>query len=61
MVKKMESCVFISGRGSNLKSIIESSSSNNFPIKVSLIISNNVKAEGIKYAKKHNIPFKYYD
>ena len=60
MVKKMESCVFISGRGSNLKSIIESSSNNNFPIKVSLIISNNVKAEGIKYAKKHNIPFKYY-
>jgi formyltetrahydrofolate-dependent phosphoribosylglycinamide formyltransferase len=60
MVKKIESCIFISGRGSNLKSIIESSSNNNFPIKVSLIISNNVKAKGIKYAKKHNIPFKYY-
>jgi len=60
MVKKIESCVFISGRGSNLKSIIESSSNNNFPIKVSLIISNNSKAKGIKYAKKHNIPFKYY-
>ena len=60
MVKKIDSCIFISGRGTNLKSIIDSSSNKNFPIKVSLIISNNIKAKGIKYAKKHNIPFKYY-
>ena len=31
----------------------------NFPIKISLVISNNTKANGINYAKKYNIPFIY--
>jgi len=60
MVKKIKSCVFISGNGSNLKSIIKSSRDYNFPIKIDLIISNNIKAYGLKYAKKYNIPFKIY-
>ena len=58
---KINACVFISGRGSNLKSIIQSSRNYNFPIKISLIISNNSKAFGAKYAKKYSIPFKFYD
>ena len=33
MVKKIRSCVFISGNGSNLKSIIKNSREYNFPIK----------------------------
>ena len=41
MVKKIKSCVFISGAGSNLKSIIKNSRDYNFPIKINLIISNN--------------------
>ena len=45
MVKK-KTCVFISGRGSNLNNLIKRSRDNNFPIKISLIISNNVKAHG---------------
>ena len=60
MVKKIKSCVFISGNGSNLKSIIKNSRDYNFPIKIDLIISNNIKAYGLKYAKKYNIPFKFY-
>ena len=60
MVKKIKSCVFISGNGSNLNSIIKSSRDYNFPIKIDLIISNNIKAYGLKYAKKYNIPFKFY-
>ena len=60
MVKKIKSCVFISGRGSNLTSIVKNSKSHDFPIKIELIISNNMKADGLKYAKKHNIPFKFY-
>ena len=51
MVKKTKSCVFISGNGSNLKSIIKSSRDYNFPIKIELIISNNIKAKGLKFAK----------
>ncbi len=58
MVNKVKTCVFISGNGSNLKSIIKSSRDYNFPIKIELIISNNIKAKGLVFAKKYNIPFK---
>ena len=60
MVSKTKSCVFISGKGSNLKSLIKSSRDYNFPIKIELIISNNIKAKGLKLAKKYNIPFKFF-
>ena len=51
MVNKIKSCVFISGNGSNLKSIVKSSRDYNFPINIELIISNNIKAEGLVFAK----------
>ena len=54
MVKKIKTCVFISGRGSNLRSILINSRNYNFPIKIELIISNNYNAEGINLAKKHS-------
>ena len=56
MVKK-NTCVFISGNGSNLRNLIIHSRNKNFPIKISLVISNNKKAYGINYAKKYRIPF----
>jgi formyltetrahydrofolate-dependent phosphoribosylglycinamide formyltransferase len=58
MVKK-NTCVFISGKGSNLKNLILHSRDNNFPIKISLVLSNNKKANGIGYAKKYNIPYAF--
>jgi phosphoribosylglycinamide formyltransferase 1 len=57
---KVNSCVFISGSGSNLNNIIKASRNYNFPIKVALIISNKKNALGLNYAKKYNIPYKYY-
>ena len=60
MVKKIKTCVFISGKGSNLESIIKSSRGYNFPIKIDLIISNNINAKGLKLAKKYYIPFKFF-
>ena len=59
MVKKIKACVFISGNGTNLKSLIKSSRDYNFPIKIELVISNNVKAKGLNFAKKYRIPFKW--
>ena len=47
---KINTCVFISGKGSNLKNLIIHSRDNSFPIKISLVISNNKKAYGINYA-----------
>ena len=60
MVNKIKSCVFISGNGSNLESIIKSSRDYSFPIKIDLIISNNTKAKGLNFAKKYSIPFKSF-
>ena len=56
MVKK-NTCVFISGKGSNLKNLIYRSRDSNFPIKICLIISNNKDAHGIIYAKRNLIPY----
>ena len=60
MVEKIKTCVFISGTGSNLESIIKSSRDYTFPIKIKLIISNNTCAKGLKLAKKHSIPCKFF-
>tara|TARA_B100001059_G_C17679147_1_gene498709 strand:- start:170 stop:733 length:564 start_codon:yes stop_codon:yes gene_type:complete len=56
MVKK-NTCIFISGQGSNLKNLIHKSRDYNFPINIRLIISNNENANGINYAKKNSIPY----
>ena len=56
--KKIDTAVFISGSGSNLNSIIKNSLKKNFPIKISLVISNNINAYGINYAKNNKIKFK---
>ena len=60
MVKK-KTCVFISGKGSNLNNLISRSRDNNFPIKISLVISNIKNAKGISYAKKYKIPYFFID
>jgi len=56
MVKK-SACIFISGTGSNLRSIIKSSRDYNFPINVNLVISNKKSANGIYFAKKFAITY----
>jgi phosphoribosylglycinamide formyltransferase 1 len=56
MVKK-NACVFISGFGSNLKSLIIKSREYNFPATIKLVICNNPNAKGIVHAKKNAIPY----
>ena len=60
MVKKTKTCVFISGNGSNLNAIIKSSRDYNFPVKIELIISDNISAKGLNFARKYGIQFKYF-
>ena len=55
MVKR-KTCIFISGKGSNLKNLISRSRDKSFPITINLVISNNKKANGLRYAKKYKIP-----
>ena len=59
MVNKIKTCVFISGTGTNLKSIINSSREYNFPVKIELIISNNKNANGLRLAKNYGIRYKF--
>ena len=60
MVKKIKTCVFISGNGSNLNALIKYSRNYNFPIKIELIITNNKKAKGLNFARKYSIPHKFF-
>ena len=55
--KKLRVSVFISGRGTNLKSLINFSKRKISPIKIVLIITNNKNAKGIYFAKKNKIKF----
>ena len=53
---KLNTCVFISGKGTNLRRLILNSNNYNFPIKIKLVVCNNKNAEGLKLAKKWSIP-----
>ena len=59
--KKIKTAVFISGKGSNLKNLIKFSLKKFSPIEVNLIISNNVKAKGLMFAKLYKIKKKVYN
>jgi phosphoribosylglycinamide formyltransferase-1 len=47
--------ILISGRGSNMISIVEATEDKNLPITVAAVISNRPDAAGINYAKKRGI------
>ena len=50
--KKIKICVFISGRGTNLKSLINFSKQKKNKIEITLVISNKRNAKGLYFAKK---------
>ena len=58
---KIKTAVFISGTGSNLKSLIKFSKLKKSPIIIEMIISNNAKSKGLRYAKIYKIKKKVFD
>ena len=58
---KFKAAVFISGTGSNLKSLIKFSKTKKSPISISLVISNNPKAKGLDLAKINKIKKKIFN
>jgi phosphoribosylglycinamide formyltransferase-1 len=58
---KINIAVFISGTGSNLKSLIKFSKLKKSPIIIKMIISNNSKAKGLQYANIYKIKKKVFD
>ena len=59
--KKIKTAVFISGNGSNLKSLIKFSKTRKSPITINLIITNNPKAKGLKFGKINKIKKKTFN
>ncbi len=47
--------VLISGRGSNLKSLIQAAAAGSFPAEIALVISNRAAAGGLTHARKARI------
>ena len=58
---KINIAVFISGTGSNLKSLIKFSKLKKSPIIIKMIISNNYKSKGLQYANIYKIKKKVFD
>ena len=59
---KKNTAVLISGRGSNLRSLIKYSKTKKSLIRIVLVVSDNLSAKGLNYAKKskiNNIVIKY--
>ncbi len=56
--KKIAIAVFISGKGSNFKSLYKFSKKKDSKFEINLVISNNINADGLKFAKKCKIKSK---
>lgn len=52
---KKKIAVFISGKGSNLQSLIDAATENDFPGSINLVISDNSKASGLNHAHNNSI------
>ncbi len=58
---KIKTAVFISGKGSNLKSLIKFSKKNNSPISIDLIICDNLNAKGLNFGNTFKIKKKVFN
>ena len=58
---KIKTAVFISGTGSNLQNIIRFSKLKKSPISINLIISNSIKAKGLRFADQFKIKKKVFN
>ena len=59
--KRVRTAVFISGTGSNLKSLIKFSKLKKSPLSINIIISNNPRAKGLLYGKIYKIKKKIFN
>ena len=59
--KKIKTAVFISGTGSNLKSLIKFSKLKKSPISINFILSDNKKSKGLEFSKIYKIKKKVFN
>ena len=61
MKRKKKVAILISGKGSNMRALIEDMKNADHPGEATLIISDKKNAEGIVYAKQHNLKTRIID
>lgn len=54
-MQKIKTAILISGRGSNMKALIEAAKNPAFPAVIELVISNKKDAAGLEFAQQNNI------
>lgn len=54
-MQKIKTAILISGRGSNMRALIEAAKNPNYPAEIVLVISNKETAAGLEFAQQHNI------
>lgn len=54
-MRRIRTAIFISGRGSNMRSLVEAANAPGFPAEIALVISNRPEASGLEYAAKAGI------
>ena len=59
--KNIKTAVFISGTGSNLKSLIKFSKLKKSPVSIDIILSDNTKSKGLLFCKIFKIKKKIFD
>jgi phosphoribosylglycinamide formyltransferase-1 len=47
--------ILISGRGSNMRSLVEAAREKDFPAEIALVLSNSASAEGLKFAEAQGV------
>ncbi len=52
---RRRTAILISGRGSNMASLVAAARHHDFPADIALVLSNRPDAPGLDYAKEHNI------
>ncbi len=53
---KKRTAILISGRGSNMKRLVEAAGRPDYPAEIAVVISNRPDAEGIAWAKEQGLP-----
>lgn len=60
-IKKLKLAILISGRGSNMLSILKACEDSDFPAEISVVLSNRPDAQGIETAKTYGIATEVVD
>lgn len=60
-MRRLRAAVLISGRGSNLRALIEAARAEDYPAEVSVVISNRADAPGLSLAENQGIPARLLD